>query len=46
LWVPGRIGDRRPRALAEAIDVTLEPEPGNRPEVVELSEMLEVLVSE
>ena len=37
---------RLPRALAEAIDVTLEPEPGNRPQVAELSAMLEVLVSE
>lgn len=42
-----RVGAHRrlPRPLAEAIDVTLDPEPGNRPQVAELSETLEALVT-
>lgn len=37
---------RLPRALARAIDATLEPAPSDRPELVELSAVLEALLAQ
>ena len=43
----GSVAARKFRALVQNGDITLEPEPGNRPpEVAELSETLEALVTE